>query len=126
MMANKIDLFFRDVYNIFKQDVLPSMRYRVASIEAWEKLSSGMASVFEKMVEIIKSFVREPAPAGETKTPNGAGTPYRSESNPFRLVKAPVTFAGKGARHINKKVRRTSGKIKSKINKTFKKRSKTS
>ena len=121
MMANKIDLFFRDVYNIFRQDVLPSMRYRVASMEAWEKLSSGMASAFEKMVEIIKSFVREPAPAGGT--PNGSDNSYRNESKPFRFVKAPFSYAGKGARHINKKVKHSSGKIKSKLNKTFKKSS---
>ena len=37
-------------------------------------------------------------------------------------LKTPFSYAGKGARHINKKVRHTSGKIKSKLNKTFKKK----
>jgi hypothetical protein len=93
MMASKIDLFFRDIYSIFRHDVLPKMRYRVASIETWEKLTNGVSFVFEKMAGIIRSFVRVPAVAeGEVRMVGEEGTGEK-RSVVKSIVMAPYTAA---------------------------------
>ena len=103
MMASKIDIFFKDVYNIFRQDVLPSMRYKVASIEMWEKLTSGVGSVFEKMGEVIKSFVREPEASGFRDETN-ADEYRQSENSSSRLIKIPLSLVNRSARYVKNKI----------------------
>ena len=94
MMASKIDIFFRDIYSIFRHDVLPKMRYRVASAETWEKLTSGVSFVFEKMAGIIRSFVRVPAVQNgsfrsvELENGNGGYSLFKSAITiPYSVVK---------------------------------------
>ena len=119
MMASRIGKFFRDIHNIFKQDVLPAMRYRVASLETWEKLTSGVGVVFDKMGDIIKSFVRVPVSAGFRNRAFSNNNINTSAYKRLNLIKVPFSYAWRGIRFTNGRLATTAGGMKKRIGNMF-------